>query len=107
MKIKLTPKQRAFVGEYVIDSNGTQAAIRDGYSLPTANRMGSENLSKPVIADAIREATEARAQRTEIDADWVQAKTQAECYDYLFGAAVRMRQMGIDPALAPEEARSR
>ena len=27
--------------------------------------------------------------------DWVEAKTQAECYDYLFGAAVRMRELGI------------
>jgi methylthioribulose-1-phosphate dehydratase len=30
--------------------------------------------------------------------DWIQAKTQAECYDYLFEAAVRMKQLGIDPA---------
>lgn len=34
-------------------------------------------------------------------ADWVQAKTHAECYDYLFEAAVRMRQLGIDPSAAP------
>lgn len=27
--------------------------------------------------------------------DWVQAKTQAECYDYLFRAAVEMRRLGI------------
>ncbi len=27
--------------------------------------------------------------------DWMQAKTQAECYDYLFEAAVRMKQLGI------------
>ncbi|KAK9830349.1 hypothetical protein WJX72_011208 [[Myrmecia] bisecta] len=27
---------------------------------------------------------------------WIQAKTQAECYDYLFEAAVRMAGMGID-----------
>jgi len=33
--------------------------------------------------------------------DWVQAKTHAECYDYLFEAAVRMRQLGLDPAEAP------
>src|SRR5262245_57016670 len=29
--------------------------------------------------------------------DWVHAKTQAECYDYLFEAAVKLKQMGIDP----------
>lgn len=28
--------------------------------------------------------------------DWVQAKTHAECYDYLFGVAVKMRQLGLD-----------
>ena len=33
--------------------------------------------------------------------DWVQAKTQAECYDYLFEAAVRMSQMGIKASQAP------
>eukprot|EP00274_Cyanoptyche_gloeocystis_P003189 CAMPEP_0196655822 /NCGR_PEP_ID=MMETSP1086-20130531/8767_1 /TAXON_ID=77921 /ORGANISM="Cyanoptyche gloeocystis , Strain SAG4.97" /LENGTH=252 /DNA_ID=CAMNT_0041988325 /DNA_START=71 /DNA_END=829 /DNA_ORIENTATION=+ len=33
--------------------------------------------------------------------DWVQAKTQAECYDYLFEAAVEMQKMGLDPAALP------
>lgn len=27
--------------------------------------------------------------------DWVEAKTQAECYDYLFRAAAEMRRMGV------------
>ena len=29
--------------------------------------------------------------------DWAQAKTQAECYDYLFQAAVQLRELGINP----------
>lgn len=28
--------------------------------------------------------------------DWIHAKTQAECYDYLFEAAVKMQGLGID-----------
>ena len=32
--------------------------------------------------------------------DWVRAKTQAECYDYLFAAAVAMRRLGVDPETA-------
>ncbi|KAI8464624.1 MAG: HAD-like domain-containing protein [Monoraphidium minutum] len=32
---------------------------------------------------------------------WIQAKTQAECYDYLFGAAVKMAQLGIDASAPP------
>ena len=34
--------------------------------------------------------------------DWQHAKTQAECLDYLFGLAQRMRAAGIDPAATPE-----
>lgn len=33
--------------------------------------------------------------------DWIQAKTQAECYDYLFEAAVKMAQLGINAAVPP------
>lgn len=32
--------------------------------------------------------------------DWVQAKTQAECYDYLFRAAVEMQRLGIPTAVS-------
>lgn len=32
--------------------------------------------------------------------EWVEAKTQAECYDYLFRAAVEMRRMGIPTCMA-------
>lgn len=45
----MTKKQNRFVEEYLIDLNATQAAIRAGYSVNTAQQMGSENLSKPVI----------------------------------------------------------
>mmetsp|Transcript_28725 Transcript_28725/g.73056 ORF Transcript_28725/g.73056 Transcript_28725/m.73056 type:complete len:502 (-) Transcript_28725:369-1874(-) len=36
--------------------------------------------------------------------DWIHAKTQAECYDYLFQAAVEMRRLGLDHARAPAPA---
>lgn len=50
---KLTAKQQRFCDEYLIDLNATQAAIRAGYSKKTANRIGTENLSKPVIKEYI------------------------------------------------------
>jgi len=31
--------------------------------------------------------------------DWIRAKTHAECYDYLFHAAVEMRRMGLPTSL--------
>ena len=45
----LTAKQKRFIEEYLIDLNGTQAAIRAGYSKKTAQEISSENLSKPII----------------------------------------------------------
>ena len=68
---ELTDKQKAFVQEYLIDLNATQAAIRAGYSKKTAAVVGHENLRKPYIAEAVAEAQAARARRTQIDADYV------------------------------------
>lgn len=73
MKIQknLSQKQGLFVGEYLVDLNGTQAAIRAGYSEKTANRIASENLSKPVIQKAIQAAIEKRSDKLEITAEKV------------------------------------
>lgn len=68
---ELTPKQRAFVREYLIDLNATQAAIRAGYSENTAYSIGQENLKKPEIASAIEAAMKIRSDRTDITADRV------------------------------------
>lgn len=68
---KLTPKQEQFCREYLIDLNATQAAIRAGYSENTAQEIGSENLSKPMIAARVRELMSARSERTDITADMV------------------------------------
>lgn len=67
----MTPKQQRFVDEYLIDLNATQAAIRSGYSAKTAASIGDENLRKPVIAAALQEAMQKRADRTEITQDRV------------------------------------
>jgi phage terminase small subunit len=51
----VTPKQKRFCDEYLIDCNATQAAIRAGYSEKTAYSIGNENLSKPEIRTYIDE----------------------------------------------------
>lgn len=53
---KLTPKQEAFVREYLVDLNGTQAAIRAGYSEKSAPVIASQNLRKLNVLRAIEEA---------------------------------------------------
>ncbi|MBB1228222.1 terminase small subunit [Pantoea pleuroti] len=67
----LTDKQEMFCREYLIDLNATQAAIRAGYSEKTANRTGSENLSKPDIAQRIIDLKSERNERVEVNADYV------------------------------------
>ena len=67
----MTPKQKRFVDEYLIDLNATQAAIRAGYSQKTAASIGEENLRKPEIQEAIQVAMKSRQERTEITQDMV------------------------------------
>ena len=70
-KPKLTAKQQMFVKEYLKDFNGTQAAIRAGYSSKYARCTASEYLAKPNIQAAVQAEMEKRNKRVEIDADWV------------------------------------
>lgn len=67
--MKLTGKQELFCQEYIVDLNATQAAIRAGYSENTAQEIGSENLSKPIISDRIAELQQERIERTQVKAD--------------------------------------
>jgi len=53
LKEKLTKKQSIFCHEYVIDWNGTRAAIVAGYSENSASEMSYENLRKPQIKQYI------------------------------------------------------
>lgn len=68
---ELTPKQRAFVREYLIDLNATQAAIRAGYSERSAHVEGVRLLKNAKIDAAVSSAMKMRADRTEITADRV------------------------------------
>ena len=67
----LTDKQEMFCREYLIDLNATQAAIRAGYSDNTARKIGSENLTKPDIAQRIIDLKSERNERVEVNADYV------------------------------------
>lgn len=67
----LEPRQAAFVQEYIIDLNGTQAAIRAGYSPTSAAETASELLTKPNVAAALERSKAQRAARVGISADTV------------------------------------
>ena len=68
---KLREKQQLFVDEYLIDLNGTQAAIRAGYSAKTANEQASRMLANVSIQQAISEKMAERSKRTGVNQDRV------------------------------------
>lgn len=71
MGAKLEPRQELFCREYLADLNGTQAAIRTGYSPKTANVQAARMLAKGNIAARVEELKAKRATRLEITADRV------------------------------------
>jgi len=64
----MTPKQARFVAEYLIDLNATQAAIRAGYAPKTANRAGSDLLTKPDIQAAVSSAKDRQLKSADLSA---------------------------------------
>lgn len=67
----ITEKQKKFVEEYLIDLNATQAAIRAGYSIKNAGKIGHELLEKTRISNEITKKIAERSRRTGINADRV------------------------------------
>lgn len=64
-------KHERFCQEYVIDFNGTQAAIRAGYSRKTAGSQAFDLLKKPEIQARLTEIKADIAERLEIEQDKV------------------------------------
>lgn len=52
---QLPDQVRRFIREYLIDLNGTKAAIRAGYSEKTAQVQSSQLLSKPMVREAVND----------------------------------------------------
>ena len=51
--LTLTPRQRRFVAEYLIDSNASQAFVRAGYSPKHARRSAWRLMRIPAVRAAI------------------------------------------------------
>ena len=73
-QVKMTLKQERFVKEFLLDLNGTQAAIRAGYSEKTARSIAQENLTKPDIVCAIQKAQAERSVTLQITSHGVLAQ---------------------------------
>ena len=65
----MNDKQKQFCEEYIIDLNGTQAAIRAGYSKKTARAIANELLTKLDIQKYICELKNKRSERVKYSQD--------------------------------------
>lgn len=68
-KTELSEKHKRFIEEYLVDLNGTQAAIRAGYSKHTAREQGSRLLSYAHVFARIKNEIAARSDRVKVTQD--------------------------------------
>ena len=68
---KLPPKRERFCQEYIKDLNGTQAAIRAGYSKRTANEQAAQLLAIISVKSRVEELKAARGKKTGVTQEWV------------------------------------
>lgn len=87
--MSLSPKEKKFCQEYIVDLNGAQAAIRAGYSERSAKEQAARMLTKANIKKFVKELKDERAKRTEITADMVVKELAkigfANIQDYISG----------------------
>lgn len=93
----LTPKQKRFCDEYLIDLNGTQAAIRAGYSEKTAKVIAAENLTKPDIKEYIEKRMKSKEKEL--------IATQDEVLEYLSRVMRREEKESIVVTLSKKESK--
>lgn len=67
----LNARQLAFVREYLVDFNGSKAAIRAGYDADSAGTQAFRLLTNEEITKRIREVQEERAAAADLSAEWV------------------------------------
>ena len=71
MLFRSNDKFEAFCREYLIDYNGTQAAIRVGYSKKTATTQASRMLRNVKVLSRVRELQAEKTAQLSISQDWV------------------------------------
>ncbi len=69
--MKLTPKQKNFCDEYVLDFNATRACIRAGYSQKSAAEQGYQLLHKTSVRNYLGGLLSVKSAKLEVDADLI------------------------------------
>ncbi len=73
----LTPKERLFVAEFLVDRNGAAAARRAGYAAKSARVTAARLLAKANVRAAIEDGANRAIERARVTAEWLTKKYQA------------------------------
>ena len=91
----LTPKQKQFCIEYLIDLNATASARRAGYSPNTSMEQGYQLLQKTSVKAEIQRLIDERAERVEVDADYVVEKLRTIVENPSCPASSQVQALGL------------
>ena len=92
----MNARQIAFVAQYLVDWNASQAAIRAGYSPRTAGSQAHDLLKKPEIRAALEAGSKRLAELTETDALWVRRRLKEEATDFSEDASHSARIRAVE-----------
>ncbi len=70
----LSVRELRFCNEYLIDQNGTQAAIRAGYSARSARQIGSVLLNREIVWNKVKSLQDAALKRVQASVDQIIAE---------------------------------
>lgn len=92
----LNPRQAAFVREFLLDRNATQAYIRAGYSRHGAPASACRLLTNAKVAAAIEEADEEARQRGALSVDWIIERLREEAVSQAEDASAMSRIKAVE-----------
>ena len=98
----LSPLQRAFVNEFILDRNGTAAAIRAGYAESGARTQAVRLLANANIATAIAHLERESMARIRVSADDVKAETAAIAFSDITNVVTWDSDLGIPRMLVAD-----
>lgn len=107
--MSLNLKQQRFVEEYLADPNGTQAAIRAGYSPRSARQHAHRMLSNADISEAISEARAELAEKTGVNPELIMEEYRRIAFSDIRDVVTwEGRTVNVRPSeeLAPDAARA-
>jgi len=67
----LSPKMRAFIDEYMVSQNASEAVLKAGYKTRNQNRIASELLRHPLVSAEIEKRLAEKQEKTELRADYL------------------------------------